>query len=42
MRDCGYLFCRRGTVRELMRPIAVPEKRRAGASATACIATITS
>jgi hypothetical protein len=24
MRDRGFLFCRRGTVRELMRPIAVP------------------
>jgi hypothetical protein len=24
MRDRGYLYCRRGTVRELMRPIAVP------------------
>ena len=24
MRERGYLFCRRGTVRELMRPIAVP------------------
>jgi len=24
MRDRGYLFCRRGEVRELMRPIPIP------------------
>ena len=24
MRKRGYLFCRRGTVREIMRPIAIP------------------
>jgi hypothetical protein len=24
MRDRGYLYCRKGIVRELMRPIAVP------------------
>jgi hypothetical protein len=24
MRDKGYLFCRRGTVREIMRPVPIP------------------
>ena len=43
MADKGYLFCRRGEVREIMRPVAIPGAiRRGGACATASIATITS
>ena len=43
MADKGYLFCRRGEVREIMRPVADPGRvRPAGACATASIATTTS
>ena len=43
MADKGYLFCRRGEVREIMRPVADPDRSaRAGACATASIATTTS
>ena len=43
----GYLFCRRGEVREIMRPIPIPgpddaPDRAAGACATGSIATTTS
>jgi hypothetical protein len=41
----GFLFCRKGQVREIMRPIPVPSETArpsAGASATASIATTTS
>ena len=27
MRDRGYLFCRKGEVREIMRPIPIPDGR---------------
>ena len=43
MAGKGYLFCRRGEVREIMRPVADPDRSaRSGACATASIATITS
>ena len=42
MRERGYYFCRRGEVREIMRPIALPLEPPAGACATASTATTTS
>ena len=46
-RDRGFLFCRKGEVREIMRPVPIPTADAAaddgaGASATESIATITS
>ena len=41
----GYLFCRRGEVREIMRPVPIPGRRtpaRSRACATASTATTTS
>ena len=38
----GYRFCRRGQVREIMRPVPIPGETVGGACATASIATITS
>ena len=38
----GYLFCRRGEVREIMRPVPIPARTAVSACATASIATTTS
>ena len=43
MAGKGYLFCRRGEVREIMRPVRIPDRSHPhGACATASIATTTS
>ena len=45
MRARGYLFCQKGAVREIMRPLPIPGpdgSRFAMGCATACIATTTS
>ena len=42
MGEHGYRFCRRGEVREIMRPVASPTGTPLGGLATACTATTTS